>query len=428
MLLIIFMAIGVVAFDVNRINTTMHEWGYSWEAVKSPTFHSLSGFPPRDIRSDYMSISAQNFFNITKPNTWTTVSGMWRVESKDGYASNLCLQPGITMDLNTKSIAGNMAKLTECTKDSQWLHGSDKKYFFDEDQMLLSTDPGWWTIDSLTRKLDCDLTMEGHCSNSTGFMWRAYGGLCLEATIFESAYAVMIQPCSSTLNQRWNELEVVEEQAIPVKYPKANKLHMLQNREYPEKCLAVPKDTLKRVDKTSNMVEPVLEFATLDPSKGTDMQLKNCDGSEQDWDTLTFRGPNLVHWNETHIYKDSEEVDLTSIQPSHDGTGTILQTDETCSFLSIPSSSDFWPSEEILDEHPTCIKMSPDPLKDPDVIWAKWNIAGMRYDRFSTYVGLTSGLELKATVMFQVLVTTSDSNKPKIAAEMKCGAETRDYR
>lgn len=136
MLVIMVMAVFVVAFDLNRINMTMNAWVYSDEAKAAPSHHGLSGFPPRDITSKYMSVRAQNYLNVTKPNTWSTVSGMWRVETDDGYVSDLCLQPGGSSNAN--DIAGKSAKITQCTRDSQWLHGSDKKYFFDEEQMLLS--------------------------------------------------------------------------------------------------------------------------------------------------------------------------------------------------------------------------------------------------------------------------------------------------
>eukprot|EP00520_Triparma_pacifica_P008489 CAMPEP_0118646036 /NCGR_PEP_ID=MMETSP0785-20121206/7827_1 /TAXON_ID=91992 /ORGANISM="Bolidomonas pacifica, Strain CCMP 1866" /LENGTH=2907 /DNA_ID=CAMNT_0006537973 /DNA_START=24 /DNA_END=8743 /DNA_ORIENTATION=+ len=429
MLVIMVMAVFVVAFDLNRINMTMNAWVYSDEAKAAPSHHGLSGFPPRDITSKYMSVRAQNYLNVTKPNTWSTVSGMWRVETDDGYVSDLCLQPGGSSNAN--DIAGKSAKITQCTRDSQWLHGSDKKYFFDEEQMLLSKQPGWWTIDTLTRTLECDKSLTGAesfkigCANQTKFTWRSYDGLCLEATIQDSAFAVTVQPCSSTLNQRWTEVEVPMKVVPKVSYPQDYKLHKLQNREFTDKCLAIEKSELTRVPKgDSDTFEGVLKFISQSPVEGVNLQLRNCDGSEQKYEILTFRAPRLLNWNET---AKNEEVDLSKRGTLAVGSGTVLNRGNNCSFLSVPTSSDFWPVEDILDVHPTCVQMSADPITTPDALWARWNVAGMRYDRFSTYVGLTSGLELKNEVYFQILITTSDSDTPKLGAELRCGAQTIDY-
>jgi hypothetical protein len=46
--------------------------------------HGISGFPPNDIKADYLSIEAQRFFNATSPNTWTTANGLWRFETPTG--------------------------------------------------------------------------------------------------------------------------------------------------------------------------------------------------------------------------------------------------------------------------------------------------------------------------------------------------------
>ena len=185
MLVIMVMAAFVVGFDINRINMTLQKWQYSEEAARAPSFHGLSGFPPRDLDTDYMSMRAQNYLNITKPNEWSTVSGMWRLETDDGHVSDLCLTPG--GQSAAKSIAGERAKLTRCSRDSQWLHGSDKTNFWDDEQMILSTKPGWWTIDSLTQSQDCDMSLvieagsdKKGCANQTNFAWRSYDGYCLE--------------------------------------------------------------------------------------------------------------------------------------------------------------------------------------------------------------------------------------------------------
>ena len=90
------------------------------------------------------------------------------------------------------------------------------------------------------------------------------------------------------------------------------------------------------------------------PSVGIDLTLKNCDGSTLGWTVLTFRGAS-----EETIDEPTSRIDLKTIRPYDFGDSTVVSNfdNSKCSFLSKPTSHDFWPSADILDNHTSCIKM-----------------------------------------------------------------------
>ena len=84
MIILIIILFGVIECDIYRIVRDYNNWHYLRENMKAPAYHGISGFPPYDLKADYISIDAQNYFNATSPNTWTTANGLWRYETPTG--------------------------------------------------------------------------------------------------------------------------------------------------------------------------------------------------------------------------------------------------------------------------------------------------------------------------------------------------------
>ncbi|GMH78425.1 hypothetical protein TL16_g07797 [Triparma laevis f. inornata] len=275
LLVLMVLSLVVLQTDIYRIMTTQEHWLYDELNKDAPTYHGLSGFPPRDILDDYISWNAQIFLNSTKPTTWTTTQGLWRLEMPTGQISNLCLSAEFGINAETKSMNENPVLITECSRQSQWLHGSDKVLFMDDEQMMLRVRPGWWTTDTLIKQVETE-----------DMVWRDFEGFS----------------------------------------------HFLEA-----------------------------------------------------------------------------------------GTSVASFEESECEFLSIPTSVDFWPSEDIKDYHKSCIKMKMKELESPVSISAKYNIENYRYDRFSAYVGFTSLLALKNEVIMSVYVDDVE------AVSISCMAKSKNY-
>lgn len=87
-----------------------------------------------------------------------------------GQISNLCLSAEFGINAETKSMNENPVLITECSRQSQWLHGSDKVLFMDDEQMMLRVRPGWWTTDTLIKQVETE-----------DMVWRDFEGFCMEA-------------------------------------------------------------------------------------------------------------------------------------------------------------------------------------------------------------------------------------------------------
>ena len=158
MIMLIVISLSVIECDVYRVLTDYANWLYLYENMQAPARHGISGFPPLDIKADYLSIEAQRFFNVTNPNDWTTANGLWRYETPTGYLSDLCLTPGIGSNhevsgpqnrlaisqacaftdlhsLAQGALVGNQLYLAKCSSTSGWMYGSDHNLLTGDEQV-----------------------------------------------------------------------------------------------------------------------------------------------------------------------------------------------------------------------------------------------------------------------------------------------------
>ena len=230
-LVLMVMALAVIQCDIYRIYHNANEWVYQRENKDAPLYHGVSGFPPRDIMPDYVSKDAQIFLNLTKPNIWTTTQGLWRFETSDGRISDLCLYASnqVLPDSDSTTITGNPIVLKECSRESQWLHGSDKNLFLDNEQMMLRSKPGWWTTDTLVApgkdldKLARYFEYEGYCIESSVT-------ISGEGQLATQDYKVSLSPCAGINSQRWQKLYVSDKVPAGIVHTPSNRLHALQSR------------------------------------------------------------------------------------------------------------------------------------------------------------------------------------------------------
>jgi len=180
MIILIVVSFGVIECDMYRVYRDYWDWHYLYENMHAPSYHGVSGYPPRDIKANYLTIGAQRYLNATNPNDWTTANGLWRFETATGYRSDLCLTPDV---VSTTGAETNKMMLEECGVESQFMYGSDHYLYEGSQQLKLSQKPGYWTIDSLITGV------------SKIHEWRDLEGFCMAAGE-QTDYALVLDFCT----------------------------------------------------------------------------------------------------------------------------------------------------------------------------------------------------------------------------------------